>query len=98
PDAEQFGYAFRSFGDGPWSNRGMGMPSSHTLVAFAGAFALARLFPRARWVFYLLAAGCGLSRVMATAHYLSDTVVAASVAWGVVHALHAWTSTPGRFR
>jgi membrane-associated phospholipid phosphatase len=84
PDAEQFGYAFRAFADGPLSNRGMGMPSSHTLVAFAGAFALARLFPRARWVFYLLAAGCGLSRVMATAHYLSDTVVAACVAWAVV--------------
>jgi membrane-associated phospholipid phosphatase len=87
PDPELFGYAFRTFADGPWSNRGMGMPSSHTLVAFAGAFALARLFPRARWVFYALAAGCGLSRVMATAHYLSDTVVAACVAWGVVAAL-----------
>jgi membrane-associated phospholipid phosphatase len=87
PDPELFGYAFRAYADGPWSNRGMGMPSSHTLVAFAGAFALARLFPRARWVFYLLAAGCGLSRVMATAHYLSDTVVAACVAWGVVAAV-----------
>lgn len=84
PDPEQFGYLFRSFAEGPLSNKGMGMPSSHTLVAFAGAFALARLFPRARWVFYLLAAGCGLSRVMATAHFLSDTVVAACVAWGVV--------------
>ena len=87
PDAEQFAYAFRSFADAPFSNRGMGLPSSHTLVAFAGAFALARLFPRARWVFYGLAAGCGLSRVMATAHYLSDTVVAACVAWGVVAAI-----------
>jgi membrane-associated phospholipid phosphatase len=88
PDAEQFGYAFRAFAEGPLSNRGMGMPSSHTLVAFAGAFALARLFPRARWVFYLLAAGCGLSRVMATAHFLSDTVVAACVAWGIVMTIH----------
>jgi membrane-associated phospholipid phosphatase len=87
PDPELFGYAFRSFADAPWSNRGMGMPSSHTLVAFAGAFALARLFPRARWVFYVLAAGCGLSRVMASAHFLSDTVVAACVGWGVVAGL-----------
>lgn len=89
PDPELFGYVFRSFAEGPWSNRGMGMPSSHALVAFAGAFALARLFPRARWVFYALAAGCGLSRVMATAHYLSDTVVAACVGWGVVAAVWA---------
>ncbi|AMW05737.1 phosphatase PAP2 family protein [Gemmatimonas phototrophica] len=87
PDAETFGYAFRSFAEAPWSNRGMGLPSSHALVAWAGAFALARLFPRARWVFYGLAAGCGLTRVMASAHYLSDTVVAACVGWAVVAAL-----------
>lgn len=94
PDPELFGYAFRSFADGPLSNRGMGLPSSHTLVAFAGAFALARLFPRARWVFYTLAAGCGLSRVMATAHFLSDTVVAACVAWGVMTLL--WVRLEGQ--
>ena len=83
PDAETFGYAFRAFTDGPLSNRGMGMPSSHTLVAFAGAFALARLFPGATWVWILLAAGCGLTRVLATAHFLSDTVTAACVGWAV---------------
>jgi membrane-associated phospholipid phosphatase len=87
PDPEVFGYAFRAFADGPLSNRGMGLPSSHALVAFAGAFALARLFPRARWVFYLLALGCGLTRVLATAHYLSDVIVAACVAWGIVATL-----------
>lgn len=96
PDAEQFGYAFRAFSDGPLSNRGMGLPSSHTLVAFAAAFALARLFPRARWVFYLLAAGCGLTRVMATAHFLSDVVVAACVGWLVVALLHARLGIAGR--
>ncbi len=88
PDGEQFGYAFRAFSDGPLSNRGMGMPSSHVLVAFAGAFAMARLFPRTRWIFYLLAAGCAATRVLANAHYLSDTVMAACVAWLVVALLH----------
>jgi len=87
PDADTFGYAFRSFAEGPWSNRGMGLPSSHALVAWAGAFALARLFPRARWVLYGLAAGCGVTRVMASAHFLSDTVVAACVGWAVVELL-----------
>lgn len=87
PDPDVFGYAFRAFADGPLSNRGMGLPSSHALVAFAGAFAMARLFPRARWVFYLLALGCGLTRVLATAHYLSDVIVAACLAWGIVAAL-----------
>ena len=95
PDAEQFGYAFRAFSDGPLSNRGMGLPSSHALVAFAAAFALARLFPRARWVFYLLAAGCGLTRVMATAHYLSDVVTAACVGWAVVALLHRRVAAAG---
>ena len=55
----------------------MGLPSSHTLVAFAGAAALARVFPRARWVFYVLAGGCAITRVMANAHFLSDVTVAA---------------------
>lgn len=77
PDADTFGYAFRPFSDHFWSNKGMGLPSSHTLVAFAGAAALAHRFPKARWVFYGLAAGCAITRVMANAHFLSDTVVAA---------------------
>ena len=58
------------------------MPSSHTLVAFGAAAALAALFPRTRWVWYALAAGCGVSRVLAQAHFLSDVTVAAVV--GVV--------------
>ncbi|WP_041265562.1 phosphatase PAP2 family protein [Gemmatimonas aurantiaca] len=94
PDADTFGYVFRSFAEGPLSNRGMGMPSSHVLVAFAGAFALARLFPRAQWVFYTLAAGCAVTRILAHAHYLSDTVVAACVAWGVVALIDGWLTRP----
>lgn len=81
PDPELFGYAFRSFADGPLSNRGMGFPSSHTLVAFAGASALALLFPRLRWLWYALAAGCALSRVLAVGHFLSDVVAAACLGW-----------------
>lgn len=94
PDAETFGYAFRVFSEGPLSNRGMGLPSSHVVVAFGGAFALARLFPRTRWVWYALAAGCAVSRIMAGAHFLSDTVAAACVAWAVVALLHARLVAP----
>jgi membrane-associated phospholipid phosphatase len=89
PDPEQFAYAFRAFSDGPWSNRGMGMPSSHVLVAFAAAAALARLFPRARPLWYALAAGCAFTRVAAGAHFLSDVTVAACLAWAVVALLAA---------
>ncbi|MFI5231706.1 MAG: phosphatase PAP2 family protein, partial [Gemmatimonadales bacterium] len=48
---------------------------------------LARMYPRARWVFYVFAAGCATTRVMAHAHYLSDVTFGAllgwAVAWGV---------------
>lgn len=90
PDPEHFGYAFRAFNDGLFSNRGMGLPSSHVLVACGGAFALALLFPRARWLFYTLAAGCAATRVLAHGHFLSDTVVAAALAWPLVILLARW--------
>ena len=88
PNPDLFEYAFRPFADGPLSNRGMGMPSSHTLVAFAGAAVLAQLYPRARWLWYTLAAGCAATRVLAMGHFLSDTVVAAAL--GVMVGSWVW--------
>jgi membrane-associated phospholipid phosphatase len=41
---------------------------------------LAYVFPRARWVWFALATGCAVTRVLARAHFLSDTVAAALVA------------------
>lgn len=76
-------HVFRDWGERTWSSAGLAMPSSHTLVAFAGAAMLARLYPRARWVGYALAAGCGLTRVLARAHFLSDVVLAAGLGWMV---------------
>jgi membrane-associated phospholipid phosphatase len=74
-------YGFRPWDERTWSGAGLAFPSSHTAVAFGGAFMLARIFPRARWVGYVLAAGCGLTRVFARAHFLSDTVFAAGLGW-----------------
>jgi membrane-associated phospholipid phosphatase len=88
PNPDVFEYVFRPFADGPLSNRGMGMPSSHTLVAFAGAAVLAHLYPRARGLWYALAAGCAATRVLAMGHFLSDTVVAAVL--GVVVSTLLW--------
>ena len=88
PNPDVFEYVFRPFADGPLSNRGMGMPSSHVLVAFAGATVLAQLYPRARWLWYTLAAGCAATRVLAMGHFLSDTVVAAVL--GVVVSTLLW--------
>lgn len=83
PMPDHFEYVFRPFADGPLSNRGMGMPSSHALVAFAGAAALARVFPQSWWIWYLLATGCAVTRIMAVGHFLSDTVVAACVGYAI---------------
>ena len=59
PETGDGAWIFRAWDDQPLSTAGLATPSSHTMVAFAGATMAARLFPRARWVFYTLAAGCG---------------------------------------
>lgn len=76
-------YRFRAFSDHPFSSRGLGFPSSHAIVAFGAAAILARIFPRARVVWYAAAVGCAVSRLLAHAHYLSDVVAAACVGIGV---------------
>ena len=83
PDVN-FGHSvFRAWSDHPLSSAGLSTPSSHTMVAFGAATMLARMYPRARWVFYLFAVGCGVTRVMAHAHYLSDVTFGALLGWAV---------------
>ncbi|HEY0305122.1 MAG TPA: phosphatase PAP2 family protein [Longimicrobiales bacterium] len=76
-------YAFRAFSERPFSSGGFGMPSSHAVVAFGAAAMLSRLFPRAWPVWWLLGAGCGLTRILHGRHFLSDVVLAAIVGWAV---------------
>jgi membrane-associated phospholipid phosphatase len=83
-------YLFRPFMERTFSTGGLGMPSSHALVAFGAAAVLARLFPRARVVWWGLAWGCGLSRVAAGAHFLSDVVGAAIIGWLVGVLVWRW--------
>ncbi len=69
-------YAFR-----PWSQElllsgvGLGMPSSHAAVAFAGAFILWRMYPAAGLLWFAAAAGCAFTRLLTGAHFLSDVFV-----------------------
>ncbi|NOT08204.1 MAG: phosphatase PAP2 family protein [Gemmatimonadales bacterium] len=81
-------YVYRAFTDRPFDTHDLGLPSSHAAVAFGGAAIVARLFPRAGPIAYVLAAGCALSRIMARAHFLSDVTVAAIV--GVVVGGFLW--------
>jgi membrane-associated phospholipid phosphatase len=84
PNAEIGDYVFRGWAEQPLHTGGLGLASSHAAVAFGATFMLARLFPRARHVWYTLGAGCAFSRVAAGAHFLSDVVVAGVIAFGVV--------------
>lgn len=88
PMAHDGEYVFRAFSERPFSTSGLALPSSHAAVAFSAAAMLAHLFPRARIVWFALAAGCGLSRVLARAHFLSDVVLAALC--GIVVAALLW--------
>ena len=81
PGLHDGAYFFRPFVERLFDTRDLGLPSSHTMVAFGGASVLARLFPRAAPVGYLLAAGCAASRVMAGAHFVSDVTVGALAGW-----------------
>lgn len=83
-------YAFRPFTERTFSTGGLALPSSHALVAFGAAALLARAFPRARVIWWLLAWGCALSRVAAGAHFLSDVVVAAVVGWLIGRQVWSW--------
>jgi membrane-associated phospholipid phosphatase len=58
-------------------------PSAHTTVAVAFALALSAVFPRGRWLFATLAGLVALQRIECGAHYLSDTLFAASLAYAV---------------
>jgi membrane-associated phospholipid phosphatase len=85
-------FGFRPWGERTWSGGGLAFPSSHAAVAFGGAFMLAFLFPRARWVGYALAAGCGLTRILAGAHFVSDVVMGAVLGWVVAYLLASRSS------
>lgn len=77
PNAHDGLSVFRPFTEHPFSSSGLSMPSSHVLLAFAAAATLTRLFPRTAVMWYVLAMGCGVTRLLARAHFFSDVVVGA---------------------
>lgn len=74
-------YVFRSWSERTFDAGGLSMPSSHALLAFAGAATLARFFPAAAPVIWLFALGTATTRVLTGAHYVSDVYVAFLVGW-----------------
>ncbi len=54
-------------------------PSGHTVTAFSLAAAVSILFPRFRIPAFAAAVAIGMSRIMITAHYLSDVLAGAGI-------------------
>ncbi len=92
PGAESPEYLFRPYDVDLWSTKGLGLASSHTAVAFGAAAVLSRCFPATRAVWYVLATGCALTRVMAGAHYVSDTIAAAAIGWLTAEGVWRWAA------
>ena len=70
-----------SLGLSPWTfigptllRRYDSFPSGHTTVVFAFATTLARLWPRARWLFFLGAGVIAISRIFTGSHFPSDVL------------------------
>jgi membrane-associated phospholipid phosphatase len=75
PDrALETGHAFRGLIARFRDTSALSFPSSHAAVAFGAAFALSRFWPGPGAVALIAAAACGLTRLLAGAHYLSDVV------------------------
>lgn len=84
PAWPDLGYVYRPFLEGWTNDTNLGIPSSHAAVAFGGLVMLGLMHRGARWIFWVLALGCGMSRVVVGAHWLSDVY-----AGGVIGALSA---------
>jgi membrane-associated phospholipid phosphatase len=62
-----------------WQHQFASLPSGHTTTAFAAACAIAALWPRMRIPMLVFAVIIASSRVVITAHFVSDVVAAAFV-------------------
>jgi undecaprenyl-diphosphatase len=70
---------------------GYSFPSTHTTTAFACAYILSRFAPRYTWLWFLLAACVGFSRMYVGAHYPSDVLAGGIL--GVVIGFMIWRVT-----
>lgn len=87
PEDTQGWYAFMPLARRLNEGADLGMPSSHAAAAFGATLVLCVLFRPAAPVFLLGAVGCSLTRVLSGAHFVSDAVAGAWVAYAVSSAI-----------
>lgn len=90
------GYHFRFPFSGFIDGSNLGLPSSHTAVAFGGACMLAFFLPKARILLILLALGCGYSRMITGAHFASDVFLGALVGYAIAKWIASSLPRPDR--
>ena len=78
PHGESF-YIYKNWLTDPFSSSGLGIPSSHTAVAFGGSTILLLLFPKLRTPAIIMAVGCMTTRVLSGSHYFSDGIAGALI-------------------
>jgi membrane-associated phospholipid phosphatase len=83
-------FYFRAWQDSFLDGSGLALPSSHATVAFAATWVLCLLYPRATPVWLLVGLGCGVSRLLDRAHFLSDVYLAAVASFVCVRLLWSW--------
>lgn len=86
-------HQFRGLLDRFHDTSNLAFPSSHAAVAFGAAFLLWFVYPRAGAVALVAAAGCGLTRMLAGAHFASDVFAAAVLGYATARLLR-----PGGWR
>jgi len=85
-------FAYRPFG---WEVEYASLPSGHAIDAFAAAMAIGALWPRTRPFMWTYAVIIALSRIVLTAHFLSDVVAGAVVAMIGVLLVRDWFAARG---
>lgn len=76
-------YGFRPYAERFFADSGLGLPSGHVTLAFAAAWALSRICPRGRVLWFVLAIGCALNRLLEGRHFVSDVWAGAFLGAGV---------------
>ncbi len=72
---------FTGFLPGLSNFKAQSMPSGDAAIAFAISVILAHFFPKHKIIFYILALGSAISRVMLGYHYLSDVIVGSLIGY-----------------
>ena len=86
PSVDNGRYLFRPLAEALRDQSNLGLPSSHSAVAFAGVCAVMLLHRPTAPVMLALGAGCALMRVYSGAHFMTDAVAGAAVGYAAAWA------------